>query len=403
MEVLVINCGSSSIKYQLFRMPEEVVLAKGLVDKIGKEDGELIHSVKGEDYKIKEAAKDHTAGLKLILNTLVDEKVGVLKSISEIKAVGHRVVHGGESFSGSMLITPEVVKAIKDYFDLAPLHNPPNLSGIEAAMTQLPGIANIACFDTAFHQTIPQVAYLYALPYELYEKYKVRRYGFHGTSHRYVARRYAELTGKHKYGANCITIHLGNGCSIAAVKEGKSVDTSMGLTPLEGLVMGTRCGDIDPAIIFYLSDKNMSVADINQMLNKKSGLLGVSGTSNDVRDLIDKSRKGDKQAQLALDIFAYRVKKYIGSYLAVLGKCDSIIFTGGIGENAVSVRENICAGLEELGIKIDKEKNVKMVGRKEGSISENGSKIEVYVVPTNEEIGIARDTYQLLTEKASAK
>lgn len=395
MEVLVINCGSSSIKYQLYKMPEETVLANGLVDKIGKKDGVLVHTANGKEHKINEPAADHKAGIKLIVKALADEKIGVLKNISEIKAVGHRVVHGGEAFSGSMMVTPEVVKTIKDYFDLAPLHNPPNLAGIEAAMAQLPNIKNVACFDTAFHQTIPQTAYLYALPFEFYKEYKVRRYGFHGTSHRYVARRFAELEKKHKHGINCITIHLGNGCSMAAVKHGKSVDTSMGLTPLEGLVMGTRCGDIDPAIIFYLAGKNMSLDEINNVLNKKSGLLGISCTSNDVRDLIEKSKNGDKQAELALDIFAYRVKKYIGAYLAVLGRCDSIIFTGGIGENAVTVRENICSGLEELGIKVDKNKNAKMVGRKEGDISIETSKIKVYVIPTNEEIAIARDTYNL--------
>lgn len=395
MEVLVINCGSSSIKYQLYKMPKEAVLAKGIVDKIGKKDSVLVHTVNGNEHRINEPAADHKAGIRLIVKALVDKEKGVLRDISEIKAVGHRVVHGGEAFSGSMIITPEVIKIIRDYFDLAPLHNPPNLAGIEAAMEQLPGVKNVACFDTAFHQTIPQTAYLYALPFEFYKEYKVRRYGFHGTSHRYVARRFAELMKKHKYGVNCITIHLGNGCSIAAVRDGKSVDTSMGLTPLEGLVMGTRCGDIDPAIIFYLADKNMSVDEINNVLNKKSGLLGISCTSNDVRDLIEKSRNGDKQAGLALDIFAYRVKKYIGAYLAVLGRCDSIIFTGGIGENAVSVRENICSGLEELGIKIDKDKNVNIVGREEGEVSSETSKIKVYVIPTNEEIAIARDTYNL--------
>lgn len=395
MEVLVINCGSSSIKYQLYKMPEETVLAKGIVDKIGKKDSVLVHTVNGNEHRINEPAQDHKAGIKLIVKALVDKEMGVLRDIFEIKAVGHRVVHGGEAFSGSMIITPEVIKTIKDYFDLAPLHNPPNLAGIEAAMAQLPGVKNVACFDTAFHQTIPQTAYLYALPFEFYKEYKVRRYGFHGTSHRYVARRFAELVKKHKYGVNCITIHLGNGCSIAAVRDGKSVDTSMGLTPLEGLVMGTRCGDIDPAIIFYLADKNMSIDEINNVLNKKSGLLGISCTSNDVRDLVEKSKNGDKQAELALDIFAYRVKKYIGAYLAVLGGCDSIIFTGGIGENAVSVRENICSGLEELGIKVDKDKNAKMVGRKEGDISSESSRIKVYIIPTNEEIAIARDTYNL--------
>lgn len=400
MKVLVINCGSSSIKYRLFEMPEEKLLAEGLLEKIGKEDSRLIHKTNTQEHKIIKPIRNHNEGLKFILSVLVDGKTGVLKSIKEIESVGHRVVHGGESFSGSMVITPEVIKTIREYFDLAPLHNPPNLSGIEASMTELPGTVNVACFDTAFHQTIPQVAYLYALPLDLYKKYKIRRYGFHGTSHRYVARRFAEIVNKHKYGVNCITLHLGNGCSVAAVKEGKSIDTSMGLTPLEGLVMGTRSGDIDPAIIFYLAGKNLSLDEINDILNKKSGLIGISGFSNDVRDLISKREEGNESAKLALDIFAYRVKKYIGSYLAALGRCDAIIFTGGIGENACSLREQICSGLENLGIEVDSSRNTKMIGRKEGEISKEGSRVKVFVIPTNEEIGIARDTYQFAQEKS---
>lgn len=396
MKVLVINCGSSSIKYRLFEMPEEKLLAEGLLERIGKEDSRLIHNTDKGKYNINKPVKNHKEGLKFIIDVLSDEKIGVVKDIAEIKAVGHRVVHGGESFSGSMVITPEVIKTIKEYFDLAPLHNPPNLAGIKASMEELPKVINVGCFDTAFHQTIPEVAYLYALPFEFYKKYRIRRYGFHGISHRYVARRFAQLIKRHKYKVNCITIHLGNGCSITAVKDGRSVDTSMGLTPLEGLVMGTRCGDIDPAIIFYLADKKMTFDEINQLLNKKSGLLGLSGISNDVRDLIKRKEKGNKMAKLALNIFAYRVKKYIGSYLAVLGKCDAIIFTGGIGENAHSLRDEICSGLETLGIKLDKVKNKKTVGRKEGDISKRDSKIKIFVIPTNEEIGIARDTYQLV-------
>lgn len=396
MKVLVINCGSSSIKYRLFEMPDEKLLAEGLLEKIGKEDSRLIHNTDKGKYNINKPVKNHKEGLKFIIDVLSDEKIGVVKDIAEIKAVGHRVVHGGESFSGSMVITPEVIKTIKEYFDLAPLHNPPNLAGIKASMEELPKVINVGCFDTAFHQTIPEVAYLYALPFEFYKKYRIRRYGFHGISHRYVARRFAQLIKRHKYKVNCIAIHLGNGCSIAAVKDGRSVDTSMGLTPLEGLVMGTRCGDIDPAIIFYLADKKMTFDEINQLLNKKSGLLGLSGISNDVRDLIKRKEKGNKMAKLALNIFAYRVKKYIGSYLAVLGKCDAIIFTGGIGENAHSLRDEICSGLETLGIKLDKVKNKKTVDRKEGDISKRDSKIKIFVIPTNEEIGIARDTYQLV-------
>lgn len=399
MKVLVINCGSSSIKYRLFNMPEENILAEGLLEKIGEGDSQLIHKADKKEYNLKETVKNHNEGLELIIKVLSDKVIGVVDDISEIKAVGHRVVHGGEAFSGSMEITPQVIETIKAYFDLAPLHNPPNLAGIEASIAELPLAVNVACFDTAFHQSIPETAYLYALPYELYEKFKIRRYGFHGTSHRYVARRFSQLAKKHKYKTNCITIHLGNGCSIAAVKDGKSVDTSMGLTPLEGLVMGTRSGDIDPAIIFYLAGKNMTLDEINRLLNKKSGLLGISGISNDVRNLLEKKDKGSKKAGLALDMFAYRVKKYIGSYLAVLGKCHAVIFTGGIGENAFSLRSDICSGLESLGIKLDKAKNRKMVGRREGDISGGSSKIKVFVIPTNEEIGIARDTYQLADGK----
>lgn len=394
MKVLVINCGSSSIKYKLLEMPKAIVLAKGLLEKIGKRDSRLIHYAHAKEYKINKPVKNHREGLKLIINTLTDEKIGVVKNIQEIKAVGHRVVHGGESFPQSTVITDKVRKIIKDYIDLAPLHNPPNLAGIEAAREYLPKAINVAAFDTAFHHTIPEIAYFYALPYECYKKYKIRRYGFHGTSHRYVARRFAQLIKKPKYKVDCITIHLGNGCSMTAVKNGKSIDTSMGLTPLEGLVMGTRSGDIDPAIIFYLAEKKMALKEINYILNKKSGLLGVSGVSNDVRDLIKASEKGNKKAKLALDIFAYRTKKYIGAYLAVLGHCDAIVFTGGIGENAYQLRKAICSGLEFLGIKLDRNRNRRILA-KEGEISKRDSKIKVFIIPTDEEIRIAYDTYQI--------
>jgi acetate kinase len=394
MKVLVINCGSSSIKYKLFEMPKEELLAKGLLERIGKEDSRLLHYTNIKEYKINKPVSNHKQGLKLIISTLTDERIGVVRDISEIKAVGHRVVHGGESFAQSTVVTDKVRKIIKDYIDLAPLHNPPNLAGIDAAREYLPEAINVAAFDTAFHQTIPQVAYLYALPLEFYKKYRVRRYGFHGTSHRYVARRLAQLIKKPKDKINCITVHLGNGCSMTAVKKGKSIETSMGLTPLEGLVMGTRSGDIDPAIIFYLIEKKMMLKEISHILNKKSGLLGISGISNDVRDLINASKKGNKRAKLALSIFSYRVKKYIGAYLAVLGNCDAIVFTGGIGENAYQVRETICSGLEPLGVKLEKNKNKKILA-KEGMISKRDSKIKVFVIPTDEEIRIAYDTYQL--------
>jgi acetate kinase len=385
MKVLVVNCGSSSIKYQLFEMPEEKVLAKGVLEKIGEKGANSI--------------PDHQEGMLRILKDLTDKKKGALKDIKEIKAVGHRVVHGGEYFKESTVIDKKVLKIIEDYADLAPLHNPPNLIGIKAASQALPDIPHIAAFDTAFHHTIPEYAYQYAIPYELYNKYRIRRYGFHGTSHRYVARRAAELGNKGKYDLNIITCHLGNGCSITAARHGKSVDTSMGLTPLEGLVMGTRSGDIDPAIIFYLAErKGMKIEEINKLLNKKSGLLGFSGISNDVRDVQQAMQKGDKRAGLALDIFCYRIKKYIGSYMAALGHVDTIVFTGGIGENASDLRRDILEGLEELGIKLDKEKNKKAI-KCEAIISSPESPIKVWVIPTNEEARIGYDAYLLASKK----
>ena len=379
MKILVINCGSSSIKYQLFEMPEEKVLAKGMLEKIGE--------------KTLNAIPDHHEGIRRILQILTDKKTGILKDIHEIKAVGHRVVHGGEYFKESSIIDEKALKIIEDYADLAPLHNPHNLTGIKAASQALPNVPQVASFDTAFHQTIPSYAYLYAIPYELYEKYRIRRYGFHGTSHRYVARRAAELENKGKYDLNIITCHLGNGCSIAAVKKGKSIDTSMGLTPLEGVVMGTRSGDIDPAIIFYLAERRgMKIDEINNLLNKKSGLLGFSGISNDVREIQKAVQKGDKKAALALDIFCYRIKKYIGAYMAALGHVDTIVFTGGIGENAAGLRRQIIEGLEELGIKLDKQINDK-IHKCEALISSPDSRIKVWVIPTDEEARIAHDAY----------
>ena len=383
-KILVINAGSSSLKYQLMEMPESKVLSKGIVERIG-EPGSTVN---------------HEEALQQVVKGLLLEGEGVLKDLKEIDGVGHRVVHGGEKFTGSVLITDEVIKSIKENFDLAPLHNPANLAGIMAAKKLLPGVTQVACFDTAFHQTIPKTAFLYALPYELYEKHRVRRYGFHGTSHRYIARRIGELLNKDKYAVNAITCHLGNGCSITAVREGCSVDTSMGLTPLEGLVMGTRSGDVDPAIIFYLADKlEMSTQEINSLLNKKSGLLGISGASNDMRQLLEEAEKGDKRAELALDIFSYRVRKYIGAYKAVLGKVDALAFTGGIGENAVRVREKICSNLEELGIKLDTARNADIKGRKEGLISADDSPTKVFVIPTDEEVRIAYDTYEIQSKK----
>ena len=393
MIVLVVNCGSSSIKYQLFDMPEQRVIAKGMVDRIGNEGSALIYEHDGQKSKIEQTVPDHDAGVELILKALVSPEDGVIKDIGEIKAVGHRVVHGGEAFTGSVLIDDKVIASIEKVADLAPLHNPPNLTGIRAAQHAMPKVPQVACFDTAFHTTIPKVAYMYALPYELYEKYGIRRYGFHGTSHRWVARRAAEMLGKHKYDINCITCHLGNGSSIAAVRNGKSVDTSMGLTPLEGVPMGTRTGDFDPAILFYLADKGYSVAELNTLCNKKSGVLGLSGTSNDMRTLTEEAQAGDERARLALDVFAYRIKKYIGAYTAALGKLDAVVFTGGIGENAADIRAAICSDLDQIGVALDPGANNAAKG--EAKISSDTSRVAVLVVPTNEEAAIAVDTYQM--------
>jgi len=394
MKVLVINTGSSSIKYQLYKMPEAHVLAKGIVERIGEETSQLCHCYNGKTYSVEEKSEDHEKAMALILNTLVRGEFSVITDISEIGAVGHRVVHGGEEFTGSVVIDDAVIASVEKFADLAPLHNPPNLTGIRASQSKLPNIRHVACFDTAFHATIPEVAYIYALPYELYEKYRVRRYGFHGTSHRYVARRVASLMGKDKYDINAITCHLGNGCSITAVKKGKSVDTSMGLTPLEGLVMGTRSGDFDPAILFYLMDKGYDVRTLNTLCNKKSGLLGISGVSNDMRNLEVLAEKGNAHAKLAIDVFCYRIKKYIGAYTAVLDTVDTVVFTGGIGENAASVRQQICTGLTSIGIQLDPAANQAAVGN-EADISTPNSKVKVFVIPTNEEAAIANDTYEL--------
>ncbi|MFZ9011440.1 MAG: acetate/propionate family kinase [Anaerohalosphaeraceae bacterium] len=392
MKVLVINAGSSSVKYQLFQMPEGTVLAKGLVERIGDAGSRLSQTAGGQTHDIGKSIADHEQAMSLILATLVDPQYGVLKDASEIASVGHRVVHGGEEFSDSMLIDDSVVASIEKFADLAPLHNPPNLTGILASQHDLPGAKQVACFDTAFHTTIPEVAYLYALPYELYEQYRVRRYGFHGISHRYVTSRAADLMGKDS--ANIITCHLGNGCSITAVKNGRSVDTSMGLTPLEGLVMGTRCGDIDPAILFYLADKGYSAEELNTLCNSKSGLLGISGHSNDMRNLRELAAAGDPRANLAIEIFTYRIRKYIGTYTAVLGRVDAVVFTGGIGENNPDLRAQVCAEQVQIGIEIDADKNADAPA-KERLISTADSRVQVFVIATDEEAAIAKDTYEL--------
>jgi len=392
MNVLVINCGSSSLKYQLINMNDESVLAKGLAERIGIEGSVIKHEAEGkEKVVIKEPMKSHKEAINIVLKSLVDPVYGAVKSLEEIDAVGHRVVHGGEKFASSVKITDEVVNAMKECTDLAPLHNPPNIIGIEACKELLPNVPMVGTFDTAYHQTMPEVSYIYPLPYELYKELGIRRYGFHGTSHRYVAERAAALTGKDIKDLKIISCHLGNGASVTAINGGKSVDTSMGLTPLEGLVMGTRCGDIDPAIVtFLMNKKNMSVADIDNLLNKQSGVLGISGVSSDFRDIEEAAEKGNHRAQLALDKFDYTVKKYIGSYAAAMGGVDVVVFTAGLGENSKGNRKAICEGLEFLGITIDDEKN--NTRGKEVLISKDHGSVKVFVIPTNEELMIARDT-----------
>ena len=394
MKVLVINAGSSSVKYHLYEMPQAEVLATGVVDRIAEPASELRHVAHGATHTRTVQVKDVAGAMEIVFETLVDSRVGVLEQLSEIEAVGHRVVHGGEEFTGSVIIDDKVIASVVKFADLAPLHNPPNLAGILAAQLQLPNAKQVACFDTAFHATIPKVAYMYALPYELYEKYGIRRYGFHGISHRYVARRAAALMGRGKYDINAITCHLGNGCSITAVKGGKSVDTSMGLTPLEGVPMGTRSGDLDPAILFYLADKGYDAKALKTLCNKQSGLLGLSGISNDVRRLEEFMERGDARAKLAIDVFCYRVKKYIGAYAAVLDTVDAVVFTGGIGEHAAFLREQICNAVTQIGLKLDYEANKTAIER-EAEISAPNSEVKVFVIPTNEQLAIANDTYKL--------
>ena len=395
MNILVINCGSSSLKYQLINSETEGVLAKGLCERIGI-DGMLTYQPEGgEKEKSEIAMPTHTEAINAVLAALTNEKSGVIKSLSEVGAVGHRVVHGGEKFTSSCLINDESMKAIEECNDLAPLHNPANLIGIRACQELMPGVPMVAVFDTAFHQTMPDVAYTYGIPYEYYEKYKVRRYGFHGTSHSYVSKRTAEIVGKPYDQMKIIVCHLGNGASISAVNCGKSVDTSMGLTPLEGLVMGTRSGDLDPSIIDFVGKKEgLSLDEMNEVLNKKSGMLGISGVSSDGRDLEAAAESGNKRAQLALDVFDYRVIKYIGAYAAAMNGVDAIAFTAGIGENNIKMRKDVCSSLTYLGVKLDEEKN--NVRGEERIISADDSKVQVLLVPTNEELAIARETLALV-------
>jgi acetate kinase len=396
MKVLVVNCGSSSVKYQLLNMEDESVMARGLAERIGIEGSRLKHQAAGrEEVIIEKPMPDHKTALKLITDVLTDEKAGVIKDMDDIYAIGHRVVHGGEKFSGSVKITDEVMDTLRECADLAPLHNPPNIMGIEACQQLMPGKPMAGTFDTAFHHTIPDYAYIYPIPYEYYKKYGVRKYGFHGTSHKYVAERAAEIVGKPLESLKIITCHLGNGASITAVNGGKSVETSMGFTPLEGLAMGTRCGSIDPAIIAFLVEKeNKTVEEVNNILNKRSGVLGISGVSSDFRDLEQAAEKGDYNAKLAIEVFAYKVKKFIGSYSAVMNGVDVIVFTAGLGENSISMRERICGGLDYLGLELDPEAN--NVRGKEAIISKPGCKVKAVVIPTNEELMIARDTVRIV-------
>lgn len=399
MNILVINCGSSSLKYQLLDMKEENLLAKGLVERIGNEGSRIKHELAGKEKVIIEVAmEDHKKALELVLHAIVDENHGAIKSMDEIGAVGHRVVHGGEDFANSVIIDDTVMEAIEKNSELAPLHNPPNIMGIQACRELMPDTPMVAVFDTAFHQTIPADNFIYAIPFDYYEKYKIRRYGFHGTSHKYVSLRAAEILGRDIKDLNIITAHLGNGSSVTAIKGGISVDTSMGFTPLEGLAMGTRSGDIDPAIIPFIMEKeNLSFDDVNQMLNKKSGVLGISGVSSDFRDLETAAEEGNKRARLALEVFANRVRKYIGGYTAETCGVDVLVFTAGIGENSDYVRELICDGLECLNIVLDKELN--KVRGKEAIISKNVSSTIIMVIPTNEELMIARDTLELVQNR----
>lgn len=402
MKVLVLNSGSSSLKFQLIETdPERIengteeVLAEGLVERIGMAQSVVKYSNhRGESLKETPVILEHGVGVETLIKLLTDSKHGVIEKVSDIEAVGHRVVHGGEKFSESALITPEVMDQIRQCVELAPLHNPPNILGYEVSVQVLPNVPHVAVFDTAFHQTMPDYAFLYALPYQLYEQFQIRRYGFHGSSHRYVASRLAKLSGTPLTAMKTITIHIGNGCSMAAICNGKSMDTSMGMTPLEGLVMGTRAGDIDPAIILYLMEREgLEVEQANALLNKHSGLLGISGISNDMRELEAGLGRGEDRARLAIDVFCYRIRKYIGAYAAALGGVDHIAFTAGIGEHSELIRSKCCEGLGFLGIDFSPERNASL-NHKEGLIASDTSRVKVWVVPTNEERVIARDTMQ---------
>lgn len=397
MKILVVNCGSSSLKYQLIDMETEEVMAKGYLERIGLGGSFLTHTVNGEKHGIEKEIANHEEAMNLLLEQLLDKNYGVISSLDEINAVGHRVVHGGEKFSGSVIITDEVINAIKECIPLAPLHNPAGITGIEACKKALPNVPMVGVFDTAFHQTLEPKAYMYAIPYEYYEKYKIRKYGFHGTSHKFVSQRVAEVMNKPIEDLKIITCHLGQGASLCAVKNGKSVDTSMGLTPLAGVPMGSRSGDIDPSIVTFLMEKEgLSAKEMDNILNKKSGKLGLSGISADDRDIEKEIPNGNKRAKLAIDNFVYQVVGYIGRFAAQMNGVDVITFAGGVGENGIDVREQICEYLKFLGVEINKEAN--NCRGKEVEISTPDSKVKVFVIPTNEELMIARDTKELITK-----
>lgn len=399
MKVLVLNCGSSSIKYKLFDMDKKEVIAQGGIEKIGLEGSFLKFTLPNGEKKILEKdIPEHTVGVEFILETLVSPEYGAIKSLDEINAVGHRMVHGGEKFSKSVLLTQEVLDAFTACNDLAPLHNPANLKGVNAIAAILPNVPQVGVFDTAFHQTMPEYAYLYAIPYELYKKYGIRRYGFHGTSHRYVSQRVCEFLGVKPEGLKVITCHIGNGASIAAVKDDKCVDTTMGLTPLEGLMMGTRCGDIDAGAVTFIMDKEgLDTAGVSDLLNKKSGVAGLRNGASDMRDLEAAVAAGDKEAIMVDKMYNYRIKKYVGAYAAAMGGVDVIVFTGGVGENQYTCRAAVCEGLEFLGVKMDLEKNA--VKGQEIVVSAPDSKVKVVVIPTDEELMIASDTMTILNDK----
>ena len=399
MNVLVLNCGSSSVKYKLFQMPEGKVLAQGGVEKLGLSDSFLkLKLPSGEEVVLEKDMPEHTVAIDFILKTITGSEYGCIKSLSEIDAVGHRLVHGGDKFSESVVITDAVVESVKQCIDLAPLHNPSTLKGVAAVTELIPGVPQVGVFDTAFPQTMPQRAFMYALPYEYYEKYGVRRYGFHGTSHRFVSKRACEFLGLDYNKARIITAHIGNGASMCAIKEGKCIDTTMGLTPTEGLMMGTRVGDVDPGALVFIGEKEgLSMAQLSEVINKKSGVLGVSGVSSDMREIEEAISQGNERAKLALEMYDYRIKKYVGAFAAAMGGLDLLIFTGGVGENQTTTREYVCEDMQYMGIEIDKELNAKIHGD-EALLSTQESKVKVVVIPTDEELMIALDTLALTSK-----